>query len=158
MVAPKMLLFYYLMSYETKRRDTLLAMSNSLQNVNNQTNYTKSHLANLDTLFNFSYFSTQIFDFIPINYMLARAKEPDFFIVYPSLLRLVINLFTQLCQVEHCLYESRFIKNTKWMNLDFLLKQLSDMKASLCTNELNRNRAHMFKRTWLKAYSIHGRK
>ncbi len=87
MVTPKILLFYYLMSYETKRRETLISMSNLLQNMSsNQSNYSKSHLTNFDSLFNFCY-SSEIFDYIPINYLLVRAKEPEFLIIYPSLLR-----------------------------------------------------------------------
>ena len=77
--------------------------------------------------------------------------------MYPALLRLVINLFTQLCQVEHCLFEEKF-SNPKWKELQFIIFNLDEIKQSIHSGQLTRNQAKMFKKNWLKAYSIHGRK
>ncbi len=154
---PKILLVYYLLSYETKRRETLLQVSASIQNTQNQTTYTKTHLANLDALFSFCY-SSEIFDHVPINYLLVKAKQQDFLVIYPSLLRLVLNLFSQLCQVEHCLFEPRFESISESLSLEHLIRKFEAIKICIGNNELTRNQAHMFKRQWLQAYSIHGRK
>ncbi len=164
-LTPKILLFYYLLVYETKRRETLLTTLNSLQNPSSSTTVatgitisTTSAKITLDPLLTFRY-SSEIYEYIPINYFLLKAKEPDFLIIYPTLLRFVINLFTQLCQVEHSLCEPNVInKNLKWNSIDYVLNKLNDMKKSLVENRLARNEAHMFKELWLKSYSIHGRK
>lgn len=81
--------------------------------------------------------------------------------------RLVINLYTQLCQVEHSLYEPKFKSNMplslsqlndKWKSLQYLLLKMENIKKAMKTNELTRSEAHMYKIVWFKAYSIHGRK
>ena len=71
--------------------------------------------------------------------------------------RLVMNLFSQLCQVEHCLFESKLI-NSKWRNFDYLERKLTELKVSITEKKLTRNQGIIFKRIWLKAYSFHGRK
>lgn len=75
-----------MLAYETKRREVLLLVSNNIQNAGNHSTYTKSHLANLETIFSYCY-SPEIFEYIPINYTLVKAKYPDYLIIYPSLLR-----------------------------------------------------------------------
>ena len=147
------------MAYETKRRETLLQVSNSIQSACNQSSYTKSHLANLENLFNFTY-SQEIYEYVPVNYFLIKAKKSDYLIIYPSLLRLVLNLFTQLCQVEHCLFEPKTNLKNKEQNADLndLLDNLKEIKSLIPNDDLTRNSARMLKRRWLKAYSIHGRK
>jgi len=82
----KLLLFYYLLAYETKRREALLLVSNNIQSAVNHSTYTKSHLANLETIFAYCY-SPEIFEHIPINYVLVKAKHTDYLIMYPSILR-----------------------------------------------------------------------
>jgi len=153
-ICAKILLFYYLLTHETKRRETLLQTTASIQNLANQQNQNLK-LYNSD-LFNFRY-SSEIFEYIPINYLLMKAKQSEYFILYPALLRLVINLFTQLCQVEHCLFEEKF-SNPKWKQLDFIIFKLNEMKKAIQSGQLTRNQAKIFKKNWLKAYSIHGRK
>lgn len=59
--------------------------------------------------------------------------------------------------MEHCLFEANF-SNSKWNELDYLISKLSEMKRSINNGELNRNQAKIFKKNWLKAYSLHGRK
>lgn len=72
-------------------------------------------------------------------------------------------MFTQLCQVEHCLYEPKFaddnqITHKKWKSLDYILDRLKDFRKAIIENEVTRNSAHMFKIIWFKGYSVHGRK
>jgi hypothetical protein len=181
-LTPKLLLFYYLLAYETKRRDTILTVLSALQNSNNNQNnlaaitsalamnsngsastlVNKQIVSNLEAMLNFKY-PQEIFDHIPINYFLAKAKDTDFLIMYPSLLKCVINLFTQLCQVEHCLYEPKISKNSlaaqqKWKSLDYLLHRVAYVKRGILENHLTRSESYMFKILWFKAYSVHGRK
>ena len=103
-ITPKLLLFYYLLIYESKRRETILSLLNALQNPNNvQSNLAalttllnfqnstsnpsnKLISSSLDALLNFKY-PAEIFSYIPINYFLIKAKETDFLILYPALLR-----------------------------------------------------------------------
>jgi hypothetical protein len=185
-VTPKLLLFYYLLAYEAKRRETILTVLSALQNPNNSSqnsltaiiaaltmnssgvSSSANTLANrliathLEAMLNFKY-PQEIFDHIPINYFLIKAKEADFLIMYPALLKHVINLFTQLCQVEHCLYEPKIGKHVacvaeKWKSLDYLIQRIVYVKKSAAENELTRSEAYMFKILWFKAYSVHGRK
>ncbi len=169
-ITPKILLFYYLLVYETKRRETLYNTLNTLQNPSNASasslavaaainNPASSRLISpsLEALLTFRY-PGEIFEYIPINYMLLKAKESEFCIIYPSLLRFVINLFTQLCQVEHSLFEPQLDGHQKWFNLDFILNKLDAVKCQIQSRELTRSEAHMFKEFWFKSYSIHGRK
>jgi hypothetical protein len=157
-ITPKLLLFYYLLIYETKRRETLITTLQTLSNPsNNPVVGNRLIPPSLDALITYRY-PTEIFESIPINYFLLKAKEADFAIIYPSLLRFVINLYTQLCQVDHCLYEPTLDNGFKWKNLDQILNKLRDIKASISENNLTRNEAHMFKKLWFMSYSIHGRK
>jgi len=169
-ITPKMLLFYYLLVYETKRRETLCNTLNTLQNPSNTSansiavaaamnSSTSNRLISpsLEALLTYRY-PSEIFEYIPINYFLLKAKESEFGIIYPSLLRFVINLFTQLCQVEHSLYEPQLDGHQKWFNLDFILNKLDYVKCQIQSKELTRSEAHMFKQFWFKSYSIHGRK
>ena len=73
-------------------------------------------------------------------------------------LSLVLNLFPQLCQVEHFLFETKSTSNSKQINLDSILKFLEEVRRAILEKEFTRNQANMFKRHWFKAYSIHGRK
>ena len=95
LITPKLLLLYYLLVYETKRRETLLTTSAILQNPSNQAGNPSSVTAaivssanksTLEALLTYRY-SNEIFDCIPINYFLIKAKEADFSIIYPSLLK-----------------------------------------------------------------------
>ncbi len=168
-ITPKLLLIYYLLVYETKRRETLISTLNTLQNPNIASNNavavaaamsssSKHASSSLDSLLTFRY-SPEIFEYIPINYFLLKAKETHFSIVYPPLLRFIINLYTQLCQVEHCLYELKN-KSTKHHldDMDYLMNKLKKIKTTLSQNDLTRSEAHIFKKLWFRAYSIHGRK
>ena len=168
-LTPKLLLVYYLLVYETKRRETLISTLHTLQNPNMannnavavaaaMSNASKHASSSLDTLLTFRY-SPEIFEHVPINYLLMRAKEFNFSIIYPALLKFVINLFTQLCQVEHCLCELKSSTSKHHLNdMDYVIHKLRTIKTSLALNDLTRNEAHMFKKLWFRAYSIHGRK
>ena len=168
-ITPKLLLMYYLLIYETKRRETLISTLNTLQNPSNMSNNNavavaaamsnSSRLisASLDSLLTFRY-PAEIFEYIPINYFLLKAKESNFLIIYPSLLRFVINLYTQLCQVEHCLCEPDLNSKCSVTDINYVMTKLKHIKNSLAQNDMTRNEAHMFKKLWFKAYSIHGRK
>ena len=103
-ITPKLLLFYYLLSYEAKRRETILLVLSALQNPQNAPNSltmitsavslnstsptaaNRLILANLEALLSFKY-PAGIFEHIPINYFLIKAKEIDFLIIYPGLLK-----------------------------------------------------------------------
>lgn len=69
---------------------------------------------------------------------------------------MVLNLFAQFCQVEHCLFETKII--TKRQELDVVIEEMNMLKKLAAGNESTRNQAQVFKRRWLNAYSIHGRK
>ena len=69
---------------------------------------------------------------------------------------MVLNLFGQFCQVEHCLFETKVI--TKRQGLDVVLDEMSTLKKLAAVDESTRNQAQTFKQRWLNAYSIHGRK
>jgi hypothetical protein len=149
-LSSKILFFYYLLIYETKRRETLIQTLSSGASSSNK----------IDKLLTFRY-STEIFDYIPINYLLLKAKEPQFRIIYPSLLHQVINMFTQLCQVEHSLslYSSTVdLTKAKSNNIEYIITAIDNLKQQTITNQTTRDGAKMIKKLWFKGYSIHGRK
>ena len=168
-ITPKLLLIYYLLVYETKRRETLISTLNTLQNPNVASNNavavaaamsssSKHASSSLDSLLTFRY-SSEIFEYVPINYFLLKAKETNFSIIYPPLLRFVINLYTQLCQVEHCLSELKNKSNKHHIeDMDYLMNKLKKLKSAISLKDLTRSEAHMFKKLWFSSYSIHGRK
>lgn len=72
-------------------------------------------------------------------------------------------MFTQLCQVEHCLYEPKFKPNQpcvaeKRLSLDSISGRLERLVGLIKTGNLTRSEANMFKIIWFKGYSLHGRK
>lgn len=72
-------------------------------------------------------------------------------------------MFTQLCQVEHCLYEPKFKQNQlcgveRRLSLDSILTRLERLINLIKSGDLTRSEASMFKIVWFKAYSLHGRK
>jgi hypothetical protein len=89
--------------YETKRRETLITILSALQNPSNPTgnvvsivaainaaaaaNSSKLIPASLEHLITYKY-QSEIFNYIPINYCLSKAKQAELCIIYPSLLRL----------------------------------------------------------------------
>ena len=174
-----MIFYYYLLTYESKRRETVLAILSVIQNsssqssnpvsvsiaaaLNSVSSLSSSKLipSSLECLITFKY-PSEIFSFTPINHFLNRAKEPEFAIIHPSLLKLTINMFTQLCQVEHCLYEPspKSLKkiDVKLKNLDYLILKLKLFKHLVESNDFTRSDAHILKILWFKAYSLHGRK
>lgn len=178
-MAAKLIFYYYLLTYESKRRETVLAILSVIQNPSSQSSNPLSVTiaaalnsasslgsakvvpSSLESLISFKY-PSEIFNFTPINHFLTRAQEPEFAIIHPSLLKLTINMFTQLCQVEHCLYEpnskSKKKIDIKLKNIDFLLDKLRKFKKLVDSCEYTRSDAHICKILWFKAYSLHGRK
>lgn len=174
-----MILYYYLLTYESKRRETVLAILSVIQNPSNQSSNpvsvaiaaalnsasslgsSKLIPSSLECLITYKY-PLEIFNFTPINHFLNRAKESEFAIIHPSLLKLTINMFTQLCQVEHCLYEpsTKSIQkiDVKLKNFNYLMQKLKLFKYLVESNHFTRSDAHILKLLWFKAYSLHGRK
>jgi hypothetical protein len=140
-VASKLLLFYYLLLFEEKKRETFLTSKHA------------SKLLKLETTFIFNY-SNELYDHIAIKYLLIKAKEPEYFILYPSLLRITINLFPQLCQVQHYLYDTQ-ASNVKNKNFNYFVDLIDNYKDS---NNLPRNQFNKIKSFWFYGYSIHGSK
>jgi hypothetical protein len=94
-----------LLTFEAKRRETILTILNAVQNPQNTQNTSPAVTAllnfqsnngnnngnkllpsSLEKLLNFRY-SSEIFNHIPINYFLIKAKEGDFPLIYPGMLR-----------------------------------------------------------------------
>lgn len=91
--------------YETKRRETLFTTIAAMQNPMNPTGNAVAVVAamstaaasgsgklipaSLESLITYKY-PAEIFDFVPINFSLIKAKESDFSLVYPVLIRLKI--------------------------------------------------------------------
>ena len=97
----------------------------------------------------------QIYDNIAIKYLLLKAKEEsDYFILYPSLLRITVNLFPQLCQVDHYLCERQSSK-IQIKNFDYFVDIIENFKG---LNNLSRNQFKKIKSIWFYGYSIHGSK
>jgi hypothetical protein len=88
--------------YEAKRRETLFTTLATMQNPTNPTGNAVAVVAamntasasgsnklipaSLEALITYKY-PAEIFNYIQINYSLIKAKEPEFSILYPSLLR-----------------------------------------------------------------------
>jgi hypothetical protein len=153
-LVPKLLLFYYLLLYEEKRRETINSLTNSTLLANKLTwkNSFEKILKNR--------YSTEIFDHITINFLLLKAKSVGYFIIYPQLLRLFTNIFPQLCQVQHGLYDIE-LKLHKRKSLDEMKSLIVDLKNSAIKPEtaaMTRSKANSIKLNWFRAYSIYGRK
>lgn len=144
-LTPDLLLLYYLLHYEEKRREYLF--------LTKQTNSAalKLRSTKIDNLF---YYSNEIYDQIEIKYLLLKAKEPDYCIIYPSLMRLIINQFPQLCQVEHYLYDEQSTK-LKTKNFKYFVELIDNHKH---VRILTRSQFKKIKSYWFYGYSIHGSK
>lgn len=91
--------------YETKRRETLFTTIATMQNPMNPTGNAVAVVAamstaaasgsskliptSLETLITYKY-PAEIFDNVPINFSLIKAKESEFSFVYPVLLRSIL--------------------------------------------------------------------
>ncbi len=154
-LVPKMLLFYYLLLYEEKRRETISTLPQNYITVNKLACNRNS----FENILKHRY-STEIFDYITINFLLLKAKSVGYFTLYPQLLRLFTNLFPQLCQVQHGLYDIE-LKLRSSKSLDEMKSLIVELKNSAGNNEttmVTRSKANSIKLNWFRAYSIYGRK
>lgn len=62
--------------------------------------------ASLESLITYKY-PAEIFNFVPINFSLIKAKESDFSLIYPVLLRLYIFKLKYHCTIESFLFKIR---------------------------------------------------
>jgi hypothetical protein len=153
-LVPKLLLFYYLLLYEEKRRETISALPNSM--LTNKLAWNKNSFENILK----TPYSTEIFDYITINFLLLKAKSAGYFVIYPQVLKLFTNLFPQLCQVQHGLYDIE-LKLHKWKSLDEMKSLIVELKNSAsqeASTIITRSKANSIKLNWFRAYSIYGRK
>jgi hypothetical protein len=119
-IVAKLLLLYYLLIFEEKKRETFQTVKHSAKIMKFETNFIKNY-------------SNEIYDNISIKYLLLKAKEEsDYFILYPSLLRITINFFPQLCQVDHYLCERQSSK-IQIKNFDYFVDIIVSSLPELCS-------------------------
>ena len=126
--------------FEEKKREIFLTSKNALKVLKMETNFILNY-------------SNEIYDNIPIKFLLLKAKELDYFILYPSLLRITINLFPQLCQVQHYLCDTQpsYIQKKNFHYFVNITEKFKDIN-------IPRNQFDKIKSFWFYGYSIHGSK